>query len=221
MTGSSVRAEVQGERRWPMAVTLVVAMTLPFLLPPRFTLGPRWVLPLIEGLLLVMLILADPGRIDRRSVLVRAASLVLVVILVFGAGAVTVRLVVDLIRGGPETSSPAQLLRVGALAWLYIVISFAFMYWELDGGGPEVRARETPAYPDLAFPQHLNPRVARPGWRPEFFDYLYLGFTNSTAFSPTDVMPLKHWVKFAMALQAAASLLVLGLVIARAVNILK
>jgi uncharacterized membrane protein len=214
-------ADPTGERRWPMAVTLVAAMAVPFLLPPRFSLGPRWILPAIEALLLAALIVADPGRIDRRSTFVRGASVVLVAILVAGATVVTARLVVDLIRGGPETNSPAQLLRIGGLTWLYVVISFAFLYWELDGGGPEERARRAPDYPDLAFPEHLNPRIARPGWRPLFFDYLYLSFTDATAFSPTDVMPLARWAKLAMSVQAMASLVILGLVIARAVNILK
>jgi len=218
MTGESAS---QGEKRWPMAVTLIVAMALPILLPPRFSLGPIWIIPAVEALLLVALVIADPGRIDRRSTLVRAFSLALVVILVAGATAVTVRLVVDLIRGGPETSSPGQLLRVGSLVWVYVIITFSFLYWELDGGGPESRARKAPEFPDLAFPQHLNPHVARPEWRPEFFDYLYLGFTNSTAFSPTDMMPLARWAKLSMAVQATASIVVLGLVIARAVNILK
>lgn len=204
-----------------MAVTLVVAMAMPFLLPSRFSLVPQWIIPVVEACLLVALIVADPGRIDRRSRAVRAISIMLVVLLVIGAGTVTARLVVDLIHGGPETNSPGPLLRIGFLVWLYTIISFSFLYWTLDGGGPEARAVSEPEFPDLAFPEHLNPSVRPPGWRPEFFDYLYLGFTNSTAFSPTDVMPLRHWVKFAMALQAAASLLVLGLVIARAVNILK
>jgi uncharacterized membrane protein len=214
-------ADVEGEKRWPMAITLIVAMGLPFLLPERFSLGPRWIIPAIEGLLLVALTVADPGRIDRRSAFVRVASVILVAILVAGATVVTVRLVVDLVRGGPETNSPGQLLRVGGLTWLYVVITFAFLYWELDGGGPEARARTAPEHPDLAFPEHLNPRMARPGWRPEFFDYLYLAFTDATAFSPTDVMPLARWAKLAMSVQATASLLILGLVIARAVNILK
>jgi uncharacterized membrane protein len=78
-----------------------------------------------------------------------------------------------------------------------------------------------PEFPDLAFPEQLNPLAAPPGWRPELFDYLYLGFTNATAFSPTDVMPLSRWAKLAMAVQAIGSLAILGLVIARAVNILK
>ena len=214
-------AAVRGERRWPMAVTLLAAMALPFLLPPNYSLGPRWITPAVEALLLGALVIADPGRIDRGSDLIRALSIGLVVILVAGAAAVTVRLVVDLIRGGPETNSPTQLLRVGALTWAYVIITFTFLYWELDGGGPEARVRAAPKFPDLAFPEHLNPQIARPGWRPEFFDYLYLAFTNAVAFSPTDVMPLARWAKLAMALEAVASLLILGLVVARAVNILK
>jgi uncharacterized membrane protein len=211
----------RGERRWPMTITLLVAMALPFLLPPKYSLGPRWIIPVVEALLLVALVVADPGRIDRRSVFIRALSIGLVVILVVGAAGVTVRLVVDLIRGGPETNSPDQLLRVGSLTWVYVIITFSFLYWELDGRGPEARARAAPEFPDLAFPEHLNPQIARSGWRPEFFDYLYLAFTNAVAFSPTDVMPLARWAKLAMAVEAVASLIIVGLVIARAVNILK
>ena len=210
-----------GERRWPIAVTLVVAMTLPFLLPSKFSLGPTWIVPVIEALLLGALIIADPGRIDRRSSIVRTLSIGLVAMLVAGATGATARLVIDLIKGGPDTNSPGQLLRIGSVTWVYVIITFSFLYWELDGGGPENRARSTPEFPDLAFPEHLNPQVTRPGWRPEFFDYLYLGFTDAMAFSPTDVMPLSRWAKLAMAVVAVASLVVLGLVIARAVNILK
>jgi hypothetical protein len=90
-----------------------------------------------------------------------------------------------------------------------------------DGGGPDTRLWASREFPNLAFPEQLNPNVAPPGWRPEFFDYLYLGFTNATAFSPTDVMPLARWAKAAMTVQAVTSLFILGLVIARAVNILR
>lgn len=211
----------RGERRWPMAITLLVAMALPFLLPPKYSLGLKWIIPVAEGLLLVALTVADPGRIDRRSVFIRALSIALVAILVTGAAGATVRLVIDLLRGGPETNSPDQLLRVGSLTWAYVIITFSFLYWELDGGGPEARTRAAPKFPDLAFPEHLNPQIARPGWRPEFFDYLYLALTNAVAFSPTDVMPLARWAKLAMAVEAVASLIILGLVVARAVNILK
>jgi uncharacterized membrane protein len=204
-----------------MIVTLVAAVALSLLLPARFTLGPRWLVPAIEALLVVALIIADPGRLDRQSTKGRILSLTLVAVLVSAATGASVRLVVDLIEGGVETDSAASLLRVGFTVWLYAIVAFTFLYWQLDGGGPESRFLAPPEFPDFAFPEHMNPEVARPDWRPEFFDYLYLGFTNATAFSPTDVMPLARWAKLAMAVQAAGSLAVLGLVIARAINILK
>ena len=204
-----------------MAITLVVAIALPFLLPANISEVTRWIVPGIEALLLIVLLVADPGRIDRHTTFIRSISLALVTVLVAGAAIVTVRLAIILVDGGKDTNSAAELLRVGGLVWLYVIISFAFLYWELDSGGSVARRFTPRAFPDLAFPQEINPRLAPPGWRPQFFDYLYLGFTNSTAFSPTDVMPLALWAKFAMAIQATSSLLILGLVIARAVNILK
>ena len=164
--GDASGSDIQGEKRWPMAITLVVAIALPFLLPPRFSVGPRWIIPVFEALLLVALMVTDPGRIDRRSTVVRGLSIALVVILVIGAAVATIRLVVDLIRGGPETNSPGQLLRIGSVVWIYVIITFSFLYWELDGGGPEARARCAPEYLDLAFPEHLNPHVSGPDWRP-------------------------------------------------------
>ncbi len=102
-----------------------------------------------------------------------------------------------------------------------VIIAFTFLFWEFDGGGPEARVVTPGKFPDLAFPQDLSPHLADADWRPTFFDYLYLSTTNSLAFSPTDVMPLRHWAKLAMAIQSIASLAILGLVIARAVNILR
>ena len=204
-----------------MAVVLVVAMALPFLLPPRYSLFPQWLMPALLGALLVTLIIADPGRIDRRSELIRACSIALVVVLCLGAAFFTGRLVVELVHG-PAPPSPMPATPAAAnCAVLTNNVAFAFLYWEFDGGGPEARAVADPEFPDMAFPEQLNPSVAPPGWRPQFFDYLYVGFTNATAFSPTDVMPLARWAKLTMAMQASASLIILGLVIARAVNILK
>jgi hypothetical protein len=210
----------RAEKRWPMAITLLLALTVPLLLPARFSIGPPWAVPVVEALLLAAIIAIDRGRIDRRSAAARALSLVLVAVLVADAAGVTGRLIVDLVQGGPETNSPTDLLKTGFLVWLYTIIAFCFIYWTLDGGGPESRFLAPPQFPDLAFPAQLNPGIAGPGWRPEFFDYLYLGFTNATAFSPTDVMPIARWAKLAMTVQAVCSLMILGLVIARAANIL-
>jgi uncharacterized membrane protein len=95
------------------------------------------------------------------------------------------------------------------------------VHWEFDRGGPAHRAQATFQHPDLMFPQMAEQRLAAPDWEPRFVDYLYLSFTNATAFSPTDVMPLARWAKLTMLAQSALSLAVGVLVIARAVNILK
>ena len=214
--GASARAE----KRWPMAFTLLLAIVVPLVLPPRFSFGPPWAVPVAEGVLLVALVAIDRGRIDRRSASGRALSLALMAVLVASAAVAASRLVADLVQGGPETSSATDLLKTGFLVWAYTIIAFTFLYWLLDAGGPESRFLAPREFPELAFPAQLNPGVAAPGWRPEFFDYLYLGFTDATAFSPTDVMPLARWAKLAMTVQAVSSLMILGLVIARAVNIL-
>jgi uncharacterized membrane protein len=214
-------AGVRAEKRGPMACTLILAMAVPLLLPARFSLGPSWAVPVVEALLLVAIIAIDGGRIDRRSAVGRALSLGLVAVLTADAAGATGRLIVDLVDGGPETNSATDLLKTGFLVWFYTIIAFCFLYWILDGGGPESRFRAPRKFPDFAFPEQLNPQVAPPGWHPEFFDYLYLGFTDATAFSPTDVMPLARWGKLVMTVQAVISLMILGLVIARAVNIFK
>jgi hypothetical protein len=128
-------------------------------------------------------------------------------------------LIDDLIHGGPETNSASDLLEAGSIVWVSNNIAFALLYWELDGGGAAARAHHLPTHADFAFPQQLNPKIASADWRPRFIDYLYLGFTNATAFSPTDAMPLAPWAKIAMAVQSLVSLAILGLVIARAVNV--
>jgi hypothetical protein len=208
-----------GEARWPMAGAVLAAIVLTVFLPDAVRVGPRWLLPLIEGVLLVALIAGDPGKIDRRSRLLRTLSIVLVSVLVLGALLATGQLIDDLIHGGPETNSASDLIKAGTIVWLSNNIAFALLYWELDGGGAAARVHLLPTHHDFAFPQQLNPRIASPDWRPRFIDYLYLGFTNATAFSPTDAMPLAPWAKIAMAVQAFVSLAILGLVIARAVNV--
>ncbi len=207
------------EARWPMAGAIVSAMVLTVLLPDDVRLGPQWVLPLIEGVLLIAVIAVDPRSVTRRSRELRVLSIGLVSILVLGALWSTVLLIDGLVHGSPQTNSASDLLEAGSIVWLSNTIAFTLLYWELDGGGAAARAHEPPRYPDLAFPQQLNPIIGPPGWSPRFVDYVYLSITNSMAFSPTDVMPLVPWAKLAMAVQAVISLGILGLVIARAVNV--
>ena len=216
---------VVGEARWPMAGAVLAAMILTYRLPDDLRPGPRWLLPLIEGLLLIAVIVGDPGAITRRSALLRGVSIGLVAVLVMGSLWTTVQLIDTLLHGGQATNSADALLSAGASVWGSNTVAFALLYWELDSGGAAARAHASFAgrsllRVDFAFPQQLNPELAPQGWRPRFLDYLYVGFTNALAFSPTDAMPLTAWAKIAMTVQSLISLAIIGLVIARAVNVL-
>ena len=210
---------VVGEARWPMAGAVLAAMALTILLPDDLRPGPRWLLPLIEGLLLVAVVVGDPGRIDRRSRELRALSIVLVSVLVFNSLWATALLIDHLFNGGAETNSARELLQAGGVVWVSNNIAFALLYWELDGGGAAARAHNPAGHADFGFPQQLNPRIASPEWRLRFIDYLYLGSpTRPLSARPTSCR-LRPGRKIAMAVQAVVSLCILGLVIARAVNV--
>jgi uncharacterized membrane protein len=200
-------------------VLAVIALTI--LLPNSLVVRPRWGVPLVETLLLVAVIIGDPGKIDRRSPRVRALSVTLIALLVATTLWCTAILIAQLVRGGQATQSAGALLAAGGIVWVSNCLAFGLLYWELDCGGAAARAHGLPTHPDFAFPQQLSPELAPPDWRPRFIDYLYLGFTAATAFSPTDVAPLRPWNKLAMMAQSTISLAVLGLVIARAVNVLQ
>jgi uncharacterized membrane protein len=211
------------EPRWPIALALsgfvAITITLRALQPHRESLGPRWLVPGIEMALLVALLAADPARVSGRARWLRRVAILLVCSLAVVAMVSTAVLVNDLIRGEKVTESASALLASGALIWLGNCLVFGLLYWLFDGGGPLARYRGERPYPDFAFSQQLSPELAPPGWRPKYVDYLILGLTTSTAFSPTDVMPMSSWAKLTMGLQSLISLLVIGLVIARAVNI--
>jgi hypothetical protein len=222
-TAQDEMQRVAGEPRWPMTSAVTAVIVLQALLQAQLHVRRHWlmwVLLAIEGLLLLALLIGDPGAIDRRSRLLRVLSIALVCALVASALWATTALISDLVGGGPETNSAGDLLRAGAAVWVSNNIAFALLYWELDRGGSAARAHRTTPRIDFAFPQDINPGLAVAGWRPRFVDYFYLGFTNATAFSPTDVMPLAPWAKMTMTAQSLVSLLILSLVIARAVNVL-
>jgi len=211
----------QGEARWPATAAVVVAIVLQSLVPGRLTLvHPVWLLPALEGLLLVALVVANPHRINRESQVIRVLSLILVAILSLANAFSVARLAVGLVQG-TEGENAGPLLITGGAIWLTNVIIFGLWYWEFDRGGPVARADATRTYPDFQFVQMTSPQLAPPSWEPMFGDYLYLSFTNAAAFSPTDVMPLTRWAKTAMTVQSAVSIVTVALVVARAVNILK
>jgi hypothetical protein len=209
------------ESRWPPVVALLVFVTLNVALrlwlPEQSAVRLRWLLPAVEVVLLVVLLTATPARVARRAPWMRGVAVALVLALVGAALWATGLLIYDLIKGIGVTESPTQLLATGGLVWLGNNISFALLYWLLDSGGPTHRARH-PDPVDFAFTQHMSPELAAPGWRPVFLDYLHLGFTTATAFSPTDVMPLTLRAKYATMLQSTVALALFGLIVARAVN---
>jgi hypothetical protein len=211
--------QTRGEARWPAAVAILAAITLQLLLPQDLAFTPHWLLPAIELLLVGFLLVADPNRIDRESAALRVAAIGLVVVASLATAWSAGRLIHRLIYSHVPTD-PVPLLLNGGAIWLTNVIVFALWYWEGDRGGPAARANARFDYPDFLFPQMTSPHMVNRAWEPHFVDYLYLSFTNSTAFSPTDTLPLSRWAKLTMMAQSMVSLATVALVVARAVNIL-
>ena len=211
------------EPRWPIALAfgsfIAITIVLRVVQPHRESLGPPWLVPGIEIALLLALLAANPATLSRRRRWLRPLAVVLLVALMAVTLLATAILITDLVRGGPVTNSATSLLSSGALIWLGNCLIFGLFYWLLDGGGPFARSVGEREFPDFAFTQQMSPELAPPGWQPLYVDYLVLGLTTSTAFSPTDVLPMARWAKLTMALQSLISLTVVGLVIARAVNV--
>ena len=210
----------RGESRLPAAAAVAVALAAQLLLSPDLLPGPPALLPGVEALLLVGLVVADPNRLTPESRDLRLPSLAFIAVVALGNAWCLVRLIDRLVNGG---GSGREVLADAAGVWLTNVVVFGLAYWETDRGGPLGRAgaRAKPAYPDLWFPQDGDAReAAPPGWQPTFVDYLFVSLTASTAFSPTDTMPLTPRAKLIMSSQGLISLVTIGLVAARAVNIL-
>jgi hypothetical protein len=210
-----------GEAAWPAHASVVVAMLLQLFLPASVSPGAGWLVPSAEGGLLVLLVVATPARHLAFSRSRRVLSLLLIAFITI-ANAVSLGLLVDGLVGGRAAPPAGELLRAVIGIWGTNVVAFALWYWELDLGGPALRWRRVPALrPDFLFPQAtLGADLAGPGWRPVYLDYLYVSFTNATAFSPTDAMPLTLRVKGLMLVEALTSLVAVVVVVGHAVNVL-
>ncbi|HEY2794074.1 MAG TPA: hypothetical protein VGJ28_17040 [Micromonosporaceae bacterium] len=212
------------EPRLPVIVAVIVAVALQTVVPHNLAFRPWWLLPALEILLGVTLVFLRQTSIDRESRILR----VLGIGLVAAASLATAWSAFELIRAllvankhmttGIEDAGP--LLRNGGAIWLTNVIVFALWYWELDRGGPVSRACGTIVHPDFLFAQMTAPELVAKDWEPGFVDYFYLSFTNATAFSPTDTLPMTRSAKLIMMFQSAVSLVTVALVIARAVNVI-
>ena len=179
----------------------------------------RWVLPALEVVLLIPLAIGSRYRHHTESARARILAVALIAVITIANLYSLVLLAYYLIHGGKAEGH--QLILSSIFVWLTNVTIFGLWFWELDRGGPGARtAPNSEDPPEFLFPQMQNPNLVPKGWRPVFFDYLYVSLTNATAFSPTDTMPLSIRAKALMAVQAVASLLTVALVAARAVNIL-
>jgi uncharacterized membrane protein len=207
----------QGDPFWPAQTAVAAAIGLSLLLPGSLLIGPRVLLPAVELVLLVVLVAVVPRRATRHDRRRRMFALAVVGV-VSATTIVSLALLVHYLVAGGQVGGE-RLIESGALLWLTLVLLFAVFYWEFDGGGPVARMHH-PEFPDFLFPQMDSTAHAPPNWRPGFVDYLYLSLTNSVAFSPTDTLPLTGTAKIAMGIQSITALMTLGLVVARAVNIL-
>jgi uncharacterized membrane protein len=214
---SSARAVARRDPFWPAQLTVFAAILLSLDLPRKLTLTPVWVIPACETVLLAGLIASTP-RGNARSIVRRRVALVLIG-LVSATNLLNLVLLVHYLLFHSHGQAHALILG-GVEIWITNVLLFAVWYWELDRGGPQARRSDPPPPPDFLFPQMTEPRLGGIDWRAGYIDYLYTSFTNATAFSPTDTMPLSELAKILMLVQSLASLTILGLVVARAVNIL-
>ena len=207
------------ETRWPVVAAVLVAILLELALPNRVVvgLGARAIVPGIESVLLLVLLVTNPGRLSTEQRHLRIVGIALIALVTI-ANTVSLFELIHALLYDPKTGG-RSLVYASVPIWLTNVIAFGLWYWELDRGGPARRTLASHARPDFLFPQ-MGARGCDPRWTPDFSDYLYTSFTNATAFSPTDTLPLTRWAKLLMALQSMASLVTVALVVSRAVNIL-
>jgi uncharacterized membrane protein len=223
MTASLARAAPgyppppRSEAHWPPQLIVAIAVALQLLLPDRLSIGPHWLVPSIEAVMLISLVVASPQQIHDRHRTRRRIALTLSA-LASVANGVSLGLLCHLLFKHQPPGGHALIIS-GALIWVTNVLVFSLWYWEMDRGGPGFRASGHDGPPDFLFPQMTEHELCK-AWRPKFFDYLYVSLTNAMAISPTDTMPLSLTAKFIMGLQSLVSLVTIGLVIARAVNIL-
>jgi uncharacterized membrane protein len=206
------------EAFWPVQATVLVAIGLQVGLSKRLTVGPAWLLPALEGVLLIGLSMATPRQLEHEHTARRRTAIALTAFV----SAANVFSLVELssLLLHHNVTKGHELIVSGMLIWLTNFLIFALWYWELDRGGPGRRAAGHDGPPDFLFPQMSDDRIEPRYWRPQFIDYLYVSLTNATAFSPTDTMPLTPMAKLVMGVQSIVSLVTIGLIVSRAVNIL-
>ena len=203
---------------WEPQLVVGCAIALQLSLSEQVTVGPNWLFPALEGGLLIGLVIASPHPNVRHSRFRRRAAIAMIGV-ISAVNIVSLVLLCHKLLNGSHQNGHALILS-GIVLWCTNVLLFGLWYWEVDRGGPAARAQSEMDTPDFLFPQMTDPKWAPPNWKPQLIDYLYVSLTNATAFSLTDTMPLTPAAKWMMSAQSIASLVTVGLVVARAVNIL-
>lgn len=204
---------------WHVQIAVLVAAILQVIVPDKFTAGQRYIIPVVEVLLVFLLGFTTPKKPIFRS-LARRVNVFLLIGATTLANAYSLILVASELLKGGRISDGKQLILTALIIYLTNIIIFALWYWEMDGGGPGARQEIKKHEQDFMFPQQQNESFKHPHWMPTFVDYLYTSSTNAMAFSPTDTMPMSRRAKMLMLVQATVSIIVVALVAARAVNIL-
>jgi hypothetical protein len=205
------------EPTWPALLAVLGVIALQLTLAERLSLGPNWIVPGLEFVLLVALQVSAPQRKPGEAKGLRVLTVCLVGLITL-ANASSLVLLIEFLLDGTKKSGESLFFNALSL-WSTNVLAFALWYWELDRGGP-ARRRVNARHPDFLFTQMADAKFAAHGWYPHFLDYLFVSFTNATSFSPADTVPLTRWAKVLMMVQALVSLLTIALVASRAVNIL-
>jgi len=212
---------VPGEHWWPVAVAIIVVAGLHVALPARYRVQPAWLFPAVLLALLAALIIGDPGRIDRQKTWLRIVTSAVIAVITLANLLAAGRLVVEILTNNKLFANhPGGLLAAGAVIWATNVIAFALWYWDLDRGGAAARAHHPYNDPAFVFPEMQHTEYVPATWVPWFVDYLSLAFWTATAISPTDISAIKPWAKLLMMMEAAGSIVLAALVIARAINVL-
>jgi uncharacterized membrane protein len=211
-TSASNAAEVAVGPSVAALVGILVTGLLYLAFPPNVLIGPNWLLLVVEAVFVVPLLIDFLTAWDlshtARRIFVLVPLGISTLALVLGVALLILTL--------PTDTHATNLLRSAALLWSFNILIFALWYWELDGGGPWKRHLSRHHAADFLFPQQANGK----SWAPHFLDYLFLAFTGATALSPADTNPLTKTAKALMMIEALLSLTIIGLLAARAVNIL-
>ena len=210
--------EYRVDRR-PASIALIACVAAYLLLPNSLVIKPKWLIPLLMLIALIPLFFAPRYRHPGEYRWIRPLTIGLIALI----NAANIASVAFLVHNefNHRVSDGRALFWSGILIWITNVIIFSLWYWEVDRGGPALRGTKEQHMPDFQFPQMENPKLAPQNWHPSYYDYAYVSFTNASAFSPTDAMPLTRLTKGLMTFQSGISMLTIVVVVGRAINILK